>query len=86
MLTIVLLLMCVGAGTVSGVFFAFSAFVMQALTQLPASQTISQRVGAYLERQGLLVRICSVFLLSVNWTSQWHRTMLILTQNKKRES
>jgi len=34
------LLICVGAGLVGGVFFAFSAFVMKALAQLPAAQGI----------------------------------------------
>lgn len=47
MLTIVLLLMCVGAGTIGGVFFAFSVFVMKALVQLPASQGVAamQRIN-----------------------------------------
>jgi uncharacterized membrane protein len=35
------LLLCLGAGTVGGVFFAFSAFVMTALAQLPGSQGIA---------------------------------------------
>lgn len=34
------LLVCVGAGLVGGVFFAFSAFVLKALAQLPAAQGI----------------------------------------------
>lgn len=34
------LLICVGAGLVGGVFFAFSAFVMKALAQLPAAQGV----------------------------------------------
>ena len=34
------LLVCVGAGLVGGVFFAFSAFVMKALAELPAAQGI----------------------------------------------
>ncbi|WP_428420279.1 DUF1772 domain-containing protein [Methylibium sp.] len=38
MLIAVTLLACIGAGTVGGVFFAFSAFVMKALSQLPAAQ------------------------------------------------
>lgn len=38
MLTGLAFLSCIGAGTVGGVFFAFSAFVMAALVQLPASQ------------------------------------------------
>jgi len=41
------LLASVGAGTVGGVFFGFSAFVMKALAQLPASQGIAamQRIN-----------------------------------------
>jgi uncharacterized membrane protein len=38
MLITLVLVTCIGAGTVGGVFFAFSTFVMQALAQLPASQ------------------------------------------------
>ncbi|MGH8672836.1 MAG: DUF1772 domain-containing protein [Burkholderiales bacterium] len=47
MLTILVLLTCVGAGTIGGVFFAFSTFVMKALTQLPASQGVAamQRIN-----------------------------------------
>jgi len=47
MLLIVTLLVCIGAGTVGGVFFAFSSFVMKALAQLPASQGVAamQRIN-----------------------------------------
>ena len=38
MLATLALLSCIGAGTVGGVFFAFSTFVMKALAQLPANQ------------------------------------------------
>lgn len=38
MLTVVTLLVCISAGIVGGVFFAFSTFIMKALAQLPASQ------------------------------------------------
>lgn len=41
MLTTLALLACIGAGTVGGVFFAFSTFIMKALAQLPASQGIA---------------------------------------------
>jgi len=41
MLTTLTLLASIGAGTVGGVFFAFSAFVMKALAQLPASQGVA---------------------------------------------
>jgi uncharacterized membrane protein len=41
------LLVCIGAGLVGGVFFAFSAFVMKALAELPAAQGIQamQRIN-----------------------------------------
>jgi uncharacterized membrane protein len=47
MLTALALLACIGAGTVGGVFFAFSTFVMKALAQLPASQGVAamQRIN-----------------------------------------
>lgn len=40
MLAIITLLTCIGAGVIGGVFFAFSAFIMKALTELPASQGV----------------------------------------------
>ncbi len=47
MLTTLVLLACIGAGTIGGVFFAFSTFVMKALAQLPASQGVGamQRIN-----------------------------------------
>ena len=47
MLTALALLTCIGAGTVGGVFFAFSTFVMKALAQLPPSQGVAamQRIN-----------------------------------------
>lgn len=47
MRTALALLACIGAGTVGGVFFAFSTFVMKALAQLPASQGVAamQRIN-----------------------------------------
>lgn len=47
MLNTLPLLVCLGAAVVGGVFFAFSAFVMKALAQLPASHGIAamQRVN-----------------------------------------
>lgn len=40
-------LLCVGAGTIGGVFYAFSTFVMKALAQLPAEQGVAamQRIN-----------------------------------------
>jgi uncharacterized membrane protein len=47
MLTSLALLACIGAGTIGGVFFAFSTFVMKALAQLPANQGVAamQRIN-----------------------------------------
>ena len=47
MLSTLILVVCIGAGTVGGVFFAFSTFVMQALSQLPANQGVAamQRIN-----------------------------------------
>lgn len=47
MLKALLLLVCIGAGTVGGVFFAFSAFVMKTLAQLPSHQGVAamQRIN-----------------------------------------
>ena len=38
MLTLLSLITCAGAGLIGGTFFAFSAFVMKALIELPAEQ------------------------------------------------
>ncbi|MEF7612818.1 anthrone oxygenase family protein [Aquincola sp. MAHUQ-54] len=48
MLTTLPLLVALGAGLVGGVFFAFSTFVMKALSQLPAAQGVAamQRINA----------------------------------------
>lgn len=47
MFATLVLVSCIGAGTVGGVFFAFSTFVMKALAQLPASQGVAamQRIN-----------------------------------------
>lgn len=47
MLATLPLLVCLGAAVVAGVFFAFSTFVMKALSQLPAPQGIAamQRIN-----------------------------------------
>ncbi len=48
MLTSLPFLVCIGAGLVGGVFFAFSTFVMKALAGLPPAQGIAamQRINA----------------------------------------
>lgn len=47
MLTLLPILVAAGAGLIGGVFFAFSAFVMKALTQLPFEQGVAamQRIN-----------------------------------------
>jgi uncharacterized membrane protein len=47
MLNTLVFVACIGAGTVGGVFFAFSTFIMKALAQLPPNQGISamQRIN-----------------------------------------
>jgi uncharacterized membrane protein len=47
MLTTLALLACIGAGTIGGVFFAFSTFIMRALAQLPPNQGVAamQRIN-----------------------------------------
>lgn len=47
MFATLVLVSCIGAGAVGGVFFAFSSFVMKALAQLPASQGVAamQRIN-----------------------------------------
>ena len=47
MLTSLPLLVCLGAGTIGGVFFGFSTFVMKALAQLSEAQGIAamQRIN-----------------------------------------
>jgi uncharacterized membrane protein len=47
---------CMGAGTVGGVFFAFSSFVMRALAQLPAAQGVAamQRINVVVLRPAFL--------------------------------
>lgn len=47
MIATLTLISCIGAGTIGGAFFAFSAFVMKALAQLPAHQGVGamQRIN-----------------------------------------
>lgn len=47
MIEALVLLTCVGAGTVGGVFFGFSSFVMRALSELPTAQGVAamQRIN-----------------------------------------
>lgn len=47
MQTTLAIVLCIGAATVGGVFFAFSTFVMQALAQLPGAEGVAamQRIN-----------------------------------------
>jgi uncharacterized membrane protein len=67
MLTTVALLVCIGAGTIGGVFFAFSAFVMQALAQLPATQGAAamQRINVVVLNRVFLGVFMGTALLSL---------------------
>jgi len=86
MLIAVTLLVCIGAGIVGGVFFAFSTFIMKALAQLPAHQGVAamQRInvvvlnplflGAFLGT-ALLAAVCVVMSV-LNWSTP--RSVLLL--------
>lgn len=56
MVTALTLVSCIAAGTIGGVFFAFSIFVMKALAQLPANQGVAamQRINVVVLNPGFL--------------------------------
>ena len=58
---------CVGAGTIGGVFFAFSTFVMRALSQLPAAQGVAamQRINVVVLGPAFLGVFVGTALLSL---------------------
>jgi uncharacterized membrane protein len=64
---VILILLCVGAGTIGGVFFAFSTFVMRALTCLPASQGVAamQRINVVVLNPMFLGTFISTAVLGV---------------------
>jgi uncharacterized membrane protein len=66
MQTILALVLCIGAGTVGGIFFAFSTFVMQALAQLPHTQGIAamQRINVVVLNPLFLTVFMGTALLS----------------------
>ncbi|MCW5664627.1 MAG: DUF1772 domain-containing protein [Piscinibacter sp.] len=79
MLTLVPVLLALGAGLVAGVFFAFSTFVMKALAQLPSEQGVAamQRINvvvlnpvflALFVGTALIAGICGVGAV-VSWGS-----------------
>lgn len=86
MLTTLALLNCIGAGTVGGVFFAFSSFVMKALAQMPPNQGIAamQRINVVVLNPLFLGVFMGTALLSIAciaasffpWVTQ--RSLLLL--------
>lgn len=87
MLTALLLLVCVGAGLVGGVFFAFSNFVMKALALLPGGQGIAamQRINAVVVNKGFIgtfvgTAVLAVICIIVAGFSPWvtARSLLVL--------
>jgi uncharacterized membrane protein len=67
MFTAIAFLISIGAGVVGGVFFAFSTFVMKALTQLPPRQGVSamQRINVVVLNPLFLGLFMGTALLSV---------------------
>lgn len=65
--TALALLTCIGAGIVGGVFYAFSTFVMKALSQLPANQGMAamQRINAVVLNPLFLGVFMGTALLSI---------------------
>ncbi len=70
MLTTLVLLTCIGAGIIGGVFFAFSTFIMKALAELPASQGAAamQRINVVVLNRIFLGVFVGTALLSVGCT------------------
>jgi uncharacterized membrane protein len=58
---------CVGAGLIAGVFFAFSAFIMKALAELPTEQGIAamQRINVVVLNRSFLGVFVGTALLAV---------------------
>lgn len=67
MTALLCLLICLGAGLVGGVFFAFSTFVLRALADLPAAQGVAamQRINIVVLRPGFLGVFVGTVLLAV---------------------
>ena len=74
MLTVVPLLLAVGAGLVAGVFFAFSTFVMKALAQLPARER--RIVGLYYFGEATMKQIGDAIGVNESRVSQLHARAL----------
>lgn len=58
---------CVGAGLIAGVFFAFSAFIMKALAELPTEQGVAamQRINVVVLNQRFLGVFVGTALLAL---------------------
>src|SRR4030081_3708028 len=77
--TILILFSALGSGLMAGVFFAFSTFVMKALSRLPAAQGIAamQSVNVVAVTPAFMTALfgtaaaCGV--LAVYSLSQWHK-------------
>ena len=86
MFTAITLLACIGAGTIGGVFFAFSTFVMKALLQVPASHGVAamQHINVVVLNPlflGVFVGTAAVEAGCAVWSlSSWHasRSVLVL--------
>lgn len=64
---LLILLTCIGAATVGGVFFAFSSFVMKALAQLPPAQGVAamQRINIVVINPWFMGVFMGTLLLSI---------------------
>ncbi len=79
MITTLAILLCIGAGTIGGVFFAFSTFVMAALFERPAIHGIGamQRINVLVLNPMFLgvfvgtalLSVIAVILALINWAS-----------------
>jgi len=67
MMNILILFTCIGTGTVGGIFFAFSSFVMKALAELPAAQSVAamQRINVVVLNRAFLVLFVGTAALGV---------------------
>lgn len=78
MLTLLLLLTCLGSALVAGVFFGFSSFVMKALGQLPGACGVAamQRINVVVINPGFLLVFMGTALLAVGCVvaAVWIRT------------
>jgi uncharacterized membrane protein len=78
MLDVLSVLICLGAGTIGGVFFGFSTFVMKAIAALPASQGVvaMQRINVVVLNPLFLGVFVGTALISMTGVilavARWH--------------